>query len=170
MIRNISFDPSLTVCGVALWLGVIGGCGNSTGIRRDGAAPGGATASGGGGAQGGSSGGAGAGGGTASPECRVDKVSFSQATGCQNDGFVEFCLPANDNAALSQVMSIDATIVCHQGSRGRADCKPETEQLCQLPTHSQCPIEGPMPDALWLDVCRLAAVDAVAKIVPTWYE
>jgi hypothetical protein len=101
--------------------------------------------------------------------CRTDKIAFSQEAGCQNDNSVEFCLPAGDAAALAQVLAVDATVTCRLGSSGRAGC---TEQLCMLPVPAeQCPTRlDPMPDPMWQTVCRLAALDVVAKIVPTLYE
>lgn len=102
--------------------------------------------------------------------CRTDKLEFSQETGCRNDNAVEFCLPANDALALSQAKGIAPTLRCAPGG-GRAGCQPGITLLCQLPLpREQCPYGGPMPDALWLAVCRLAALDAVTSIVPTWYE
>lgn len=103
--------------------------------------------------------------------CRTDKLEFSQETGCRNDDAVEFCMPANDALVLSQVKAIAPTLVCAPGG-GRAGCQPGITLLCQLPLSSaQCPQHSdPMPDAVWLSVCRIAALDAVTKIVPTWYE
>lgn len=156
--RPTGFGIALMTCGTSLWLAVSGGCGSQGGIRtvKPDAASGGDTA-------------------VVEAEdatsCRTDKIAFSQATGCKNDGAVEFCLPASDDGALAQVASIDSTIVCVQGVHGRAGCDLKVGQLCQLPIPStRCSMEDPMPDALWLTVCRLAALDAVAKIVPTWYE
>jgi hypothetical protein len=101
--------------------------------------------------------------------CRTDKIEFSQQTGCANDNSVEFCLPAGDAAALAQVLAVDATVTCRQGSSGRAGC---TDQLCMLPVPAgQCPTQlDPMPDPLWQTVCQLAALDVVTRIVPTLYE
>lgn len=103
--------------------------------------------------------------------CRMDKIAFSQDTGCQNDNAVEFCIPANDALAASQVKSIAPTLACSRGAGGRAGCEPGSEQLCQLPIpREQCPYGSSMPDEIWASVCRLAAIEAVTRIVPTWYE
>jgi hypothetical protein len=104
------------------------------------------------------------------PPCPVDKIAFTQDTGCLNDGSVEFCVPAHDPAALAAVRHIAPDVTCmHAG--GRAHCDTTTEILCLLPTRKQCTAyHGALTDSRWQAVCDLAALPFVRQIVPTWYE
>jgi hypothetical protein len=106
---------------------------------------------------------------TASP-CPIDKIAFTQDTGCLNDGSVEFCIPAGDPAALAAVQRIAPDVTCMRAG-GRARCDTTTEILCLLPTRKQCTTyHGALPDSRWQTVCDLAALPFVRQIVPTWYE
>ncbi len=104
------------------------------------------------------------------PSSPSEKIRFTQDTGCLNDGSVEFCLPAHDDAALIAVREIVPGVRCMQ-ARGRAGCDLDREILCMVETSGLC-VEayGAMTDAGWALVCEVAALDAVREIVPTWYE
>jgi hypothetical protein len=100
----------------------------------------------------------------------AEKIRFTQDTGCQNDGSVEFCLPAHDRAALDLVRALVPEVHCMQ-ARGRAGCDLDREMLCMVETAELCvEIHGAMTDAGWALINELAALDAVREIVPTWYE
>jgi hypothetical protein len=105
------------------------------------------------------------------PDCPIDKIRFSQETGCQNDGAFEFCIPANDPEALAAVMEIAPDVGCGTMG-GRAHCNLETELLCMVGTRLLC--QPDKPDALtdegWRTACRLASLPFVKEIVPTFYE
>lgn len=104
-------------------------------------------------------------------ECPTERLRFTQATGCLNDGSVEFCLPVGDDALLAQVLAIAPT-VRSAGGAGRAGCAAPTEQLYFLPTTgADCVAHhGAMTDRTWERVCRLAALPQIREIVPTWFE
>jgi hypothetical protein len=108
---------------------------------------------------------------TPDPACSADKISFTQETGCLNDGSIEFCLPADDPAALATVRRIVPSVTCLQ-SRGRARCDPHSQRLCLVDTRGMCRTDSPraMTDAGWRTVCDLARLPFVRKVVPTWYE
>jgi hypothetical protein len=103
--------------------------------------------------------------------CPTHKLAFTKETGCLNDGSVEFCLPAGDDALLAQVRDIAPTIQALP-SRGRADCDVPAETLYLFPTgDAECvTYHGALEDAAWDQLCRIAALPEVRAIVPTWYE
>jgi hypothetical protein len=88
-----------------------------------------------------------------------------------NDGSVEFCLPAGDDALLARVRDIAPTIQA-QSSSGRAGCDVPAETLYFFPTgEAECVAHhGALEDAAWDKLCRIAALPEVRAIVPTWYE
>lgn len=102
--------------------------------------------------------------------CVPGKLKFTQATGCKNDGFVEFCLPKMDLPSQAQAMAVAADLQCAPGA-GRAGCS-ASELLCQLPTAgARCvAVHGALTDAAWTQVCALSSLPAVREIVPTFFE
>jgi hypothetical protein len=107
---------------------------------------------------------------TSTAACQAGKIRFTQAEGCMNDGYVEFCIP-DDAEALARIRAIDPEITCGPG-RGRAGCG-SGEQLCLMSVAGDCPPESreaPLSDAGWGRVCALAGLDIVREIVPTWFE
>lgn len=105
-------------------------------------------------------------------ECPTAKLRFTKATGCLNDGSVEFCLPVGDDALLAQVLVIAPTAHSAGGGGGRAGCSAPTEQLYFLPTtEADCVARhGAMTEKTWERVCRVAALPQIREIVPTWFE
>ncbi|WP_437562179.1 hypothetical protein [Sorangium sp. So ce542] len=103
--------------------------------------------------------------------CPTEKLAFTRETGCANDGSVEFCLPAGDEALLARVRDIAPTIQ-EGSSRGRAGCDVPAETLYFFPTgDAECVARhGALEDAAWDKICRIAALPEVRAIVPTWYE
>ncbi|MDI3282147.1 hypothetical protein [Polyangium sp. 15x6] len=103
--------------------------------------------------------------------CPTNEITFTQETGCMNDGSVEFCLPAGHEALVARVREIAPTIEAGS-SRGRAGCNVPAETLYFFPTgEAECAARhGALVDAAWDKICRIAALPEVRKIVPTWYE
>jgi hypothetical protein len=101
------------------------------------------------------------------------KIRFDQATGCQNDGSVEFCIPDNDTALRTQLTAISPAITCMVGG-GRANClRTPGLLLCFYPTQvpDECVVQnGAMTAAAWADMCAIAAQSAIVEIVPTFAE
>lgn len=108
-----------------------------------------------------------------SPAACNDEIRFTQATGCQNDGSVEFCIPEGDPQLIARLQTIEASISC-AGGGGRAGCyDPPGLLLCFYPTRvpAQCDaMHGAMNDETWQDMCEIAALPEVTEIVPTWFE
>lgn len=104
-------------------------------------------------------------------QCRSDKMSFPRERGCENDGSVEFCLPAGDGALLALAQAIAPTLRCAPGG-GRARCDAARELLCLFPTgEAQCVTRyGALTDEAWATLCGLAALPEVRRIVPTFFE
>lgn len=103
--------------------------------------------------------------------CANDKIAFTQATGCVNDGSMEFCIPADDPAALVAILEIAPNTTCIS-SPGRAGCDTAAQLLCIVSADGMChPVEAQaMTDSGWQTTCDLANLSFVDKIVPTWYE
>ncbi|WP_248360624.1 hypothetical protein [Anaeromyxobacter oryzae] len=106
--------------------------------------------------------------------CATEKLRFTQATGCQNDGSVEFCVARGDATLEAKVRSI-APSVRTGASRGRAGCDPAVETLYFYPTLPDDPSvctsrHGAVTDRAWQELCRLASLSEIRRIVPTWYE
>lgn len=104
--------------------------------------------------------------------CPTDKLAFTQATGCLNDGSVELCLP-KEPQAVERIRALAPELTGPLGSRGRAGCDLSVEELYLLPTRpgAEC-VEphGALTDEAWARMCRIAADPAVSRIVPTWFE
>lgn len=100
--------------------------------------------------------------------CQTDKLAFTQASGCANDGSVEFCAPP---ALVHAFATLAPTVRCVAGV-GRAGCDPATEQLCSFPTDaSTCTtVHGALTDAAWDTICGLTMLPEVTRIVPTILE
>jgi hypothetical protein len=102
--------------------------------------------------------------------CPTDKITFTQAEGCFNDGSVEFCIPAHDPEALQTVLTIAPQTTCIQAG-GRARCNVNTELLCMVDTQKMClRMESPISEAGWQTICDLAQLSFIRQVVPTWYE
>jgi hypothetical protein len=102
-----------------------------------------------------------------------DKILFTQADGCTNDGAVEFCIPAANAQLRTAIETISADMVCAPGG-GRARCLASPGLLlCTYPTAypAQCVAsDGAMTDAVWADMCEIAAQPPIVEIVPMWGE
>lgn len=111
-------------------------------------------------------------GGEAPATCSREKLAFTQADGCVNDGSVEFCLRAGDASeqATATILAIDPSIRCVTGSRGRAGC--DGVPLCTMPLdEAACPVRhGKLSDAAWARLCNLSNLPWISRIVPTFYE
>lgn len=101
------------------------------------------------------------------------ELQFTQATGCANDGSVEFCIPAGNAALITQLQAISPSITCAAGG-GRAMCNASPNLLlCFYPTTfpDQCVTDhGAMTDDVFTDMCQIAALPEVTMIVHTIFE
>lgn len=102
--------------------------------------------------------------------CRPEKMTFTQQTGCDNDGSDEFCLP---QTLVAAVQTINPAVKCGGGT-GRAMCDPSVEQLCLFPTVDAATCVSPPGGALtetgWAELCQISVLPEVRKIVPTLFE
>jgi hypothetical protein len=105
--------------------------------------------------------------------CHTEKIAFTQADGCGNDGGVEWCIPDNDAALQTQLATISSSIHCAPGG-GRAMCSARPSLLlCSYPTAfpAQCSTDhGATTDEVWRDMCEIAALPQVTMIVKTILE
>ncbi|MBJ6765641.1 hypothetical protein JGU66_33220 [Myxococcaceae bacterium JPH2] len=104
-------------------------------------------------------------------ECPTQKFAFTREQSCRNDGSVEFCLPSDDAEALARVRAI-APDVRTMPSGGRARCDVPAQVLVLFPTPtSECTERhGALQEPAWERLCRVAALPAVQRVVPTWFE
>jgi hypothetical protein len=104
--------------------------------------------------------------------CRTDKITFTQQTGCQNDGWVELCIPSDDAASLTAVHAAWSNASCSSGSLGRVECDPATQLLCFLQVGADACVaqHGAMTDAAWQNICKVSTLDTVSKIAPGFAE
>lgn len=108
----------------------------------------------------------------APPGCHTEKLAFTQATGCQNDGSVEFCIPTNMGIE-AMLQTIEPAIHCAAGG-GRAMCNATPNLLlCTYPLAfpAQCATDhGAMTGDTFGDMCSIAAIPQVTMIVHTILE
>ncbi len=104
--------------------------------------------------------------------CATNEITFAKESGCQNDGSVEFCIRRGDNATLAAVREIASNVTCSRFGGGRARCDQASQQLCFYPTGAgEClATPGALNERAWGEICGIANLDAVTKIVPTWFE
>jgi hypothetical protein len=100
-----------------------------------------------------------------SEECVVERVSFTQADGCINDGTYEFCVDPDDEAA---VLAAAPTATCVLGVGGRAGC--QDSLYCAVPVDVADCDGAAMTDPAWATVCRVSNLPLLSAIVPTFYE
>jgi hypothetical protein len=102
--------------------------------------------------------------------CPTEKVRFTRETGCRNDGYVEFCVPANDTKLRAAVRRIAPAAI----NKGPQRCDPQTELLFFLPVdvESGSCVErwGAMTARGWRQVCALARLPEIRSIRHTIFE
>jgi hypothetical protein len=111
----------------------------------------------------------------AAARCPTEKLGFTQATGCTSDGYVELCIPRGDARLESKVRSLSRPARLMPGSSGRVGCSTATETLVVYPTPFHDPSvctsrHGALTDAAWQELCALASLPEIRRIVPTWFE
>jgi hypothetical protein len=102
--------------------------------------------------------------------CPTEKIRFTRETGCRNDGYVEFCLPARDKKLRAAVERIAPTAE----NKGPQRCEAKTELLFFLPvdveTGSCVERWGAMTARAWNQVCALARLPQIQSIRHTIFE
>lgn len=119
---------------------------------------GGGAGTGGSGAGGGPGPGGGAGGGIVPAGCRVDKLQFSPADACDNDGFWEFCAADDPLTQRRLLTSVPGAV---PASFGSLRCGPGEKEW--LLTALECFGAGNTDPLSTL--CTLAADPAVSTVV-----
>lgn len=101
-----------------------------------------------------------------------DKIKFTRAESCGNDGSVEWCIPDNDSQLVATLTAIAPAITCAPGG-GRAGCYTGGKLLCSYPTSypEQClSARGEMKPEVWSDICDVAAQPPITEIVATIFD
>jgi|KBSMisStandDraft_5_1062788.scaffolds.fasta_scaffold1958269_2 hypothetical protein len=99
---------------------------------------------------------------SARQRCPVEKIDFTQETGCQNDGYVRFCAPDGNK----QVRAAIKRIAPKAEKRSERKCG-ETESLFFLPVPSEPDLGscvergGAMTSRAWNQVCALARLPQI---------
>lgn len=102
-----------------------------------------------------------------------DKIKFTRAESCGNDGSVEWCIADTDTQLAATLTQISPTIRCAPGG-GQAGCYATPGLLlCSYPTiyPDQClTAYGEMKPEVWDDICAVAAQPPITAIVPTIFD
>jgi hypothetical protein len=103
--------------------------------------------------------------------CPLQEIDFTRQTGCQNDGFVEFCVPLNDTKLQDRIAKLEPGIR-FLSSGGRARCDVTTQLLGMYPTAQpeQCTRRNVLRLKSWRDICKIASYPEVTRVVPTFFE
>jgi hypothetical protein len=106
---------------------------------------------------------------TADGGCPATKIRFTKETGCRNDGYVEFCVPAADKKLRAAIKRIAPTAE----NKGEQRCD-DKELLFFLPVDEESGAcverRGAMTDKAWRQVCALARLPQIASIRPVVFE
>lgn len=102
--------------------------------------------------------------------CPAEKLAFTRETSCRNDGSVEFCVP-KDARVEARLRELAPTVERHEGG-GRAGCDRVTQTLYLFPTPPErCDARhGALKDDAWRELCAIADVPEIERVVPTWFE
>jgi hypothetical protein len=110
----------------------------------------------------------------ASASCPTKKLAFTKATGCDNDGSVEFCVSAADEALQAKIRAIAPSVEFATVGMGRAKCDMTRELRASFPTRpnvrTECTSSGHLTNHAWAEICTIAKEPEIRKIVPTFFE
>ncbi|MBL8954949.1 MAG: hypothetical protein JNK82_29500 [Myxococcaceae bacterium] len=104
--------------------------------------------------------------------CDMAKFSFTQESGCVNDGWVEFCAAKGGAPLLNTLRAISPDVSIVEGRIGRAGCNEATEYLV---THTVSEVDcmqryGALTDPAWNTLCALSQVPETKHFVPGFAE
>jgi hypothetical protein len=104
--------------------------------------------------------------------CDMSKFSFTQESGCVNDGWVEFCAAKTGAPVVSSLRAISSDLSILEGLIGRAGCDEMNEYLLQQPLQaSDCTTaHGALTPQAWNKLCALSQVPETKHFVPGWAE
>jgi hypothetical protein len=104
--------------------------------------------------------------------CEMSKFSFNQASGCVNDGWVEFCAVKGGAPVTNALRAIASDLDITEGDIGRAGCDAMTEYHVQKPIQAgDCTApHGALTDDAWGRLCALSQLDATKHFVPGFAE
>jgi len=101
--------------------------------------------------------------------CDMAKFSFTQASGCVNDGWVEFCADKSGGTPVTNALrGIAADVQITEGEVGAAGCDEVNDFHVVEPIHSgDCMApHGALTDDAWGRFCALSQVPATKHFVP----
>jgi hypothetical protein len=104
--------------------------------------------------------------------CPTSKLTFTQKTGCKNEGLLAFCLPKQPPELQGLVMNFAPSLDSwDKPFRGNVGCAYETEKIFYYPTSpalnpESCAPNGAMSNLGWEEVCAVARIAEVKRIAP----
>jgi hypothetical protein len=104
--------------------------------------------------------------------CDMAKFSFTQESGCVNDGWVEFCAEKAGAPVLTALRALAPDVSIVEGQIGRAGCNEATEYLVSQPVReADCKAKyGALTDSAWNTLCALSQVKETKHFVPGFAE
>ncbi len=100
------------------------------------------------------------------------KFSFTQQSGCVNDGWVEFCATKGGAPVTTALRAIASDISIEEGIIGNAGCDQQNDYYVREPLHAtDCVSEhGALTDDKWNELCALSQVPQTKHFVPGWQQ
>jgi hypothetical protein len=104
--------------------------------------------------------------------CDMAKFSFTQAAGCVNDGWVEFCADKGGAPVTTALRSIAPDVQITEGEIGHAGCDEVNDYHVTEPLHDgDCMApHGALTDDAWGRFCALSQLQATKHFVPGFAE
>jgi len=104
--------------------------------------------------------------------CDMSKFSFTQESGCVNDGWVEFCAEKAGAPVVTQLRALSPDVQIVEGHIGRAACNEATDYLVSHPVReADCTQRyGALTDSAWNTLCALSQVPETKHFVPGFAE
>ncbi len=104
--------------------------------------------------------------------CDMAKFSFTQESGCVNDGWVEFCAEKAGAPVVTSLRALAPDVSIVEGHIGRAGCNEATEYLVSQPIREGDCMKryGALTDSAWNTLCALSQVPETKHFVPGFAE
>ena len=102
------------------------------------------------------------------PVCDMSKFTFTQASGCVNDGWVEFCATKAGAPVTSALRAIAPDVSIEEGVIGTAGCDEQNDYHVSEPLQaSDCTApQGALTDAKWGVLCALSQLPLTKHFAP----
>ena len=104
--------------------------------------------------------------------CDMAKFSFTQQSGCANDGWVEFCADKAGAPVINALRGLAPGVSIEEGIIGRAGCNEGLEYFVSLPVAAADCVapHGALTEPAWSRLCALSQVPETKHFVPGFAE